>query len=74
MKNYITAIVCFVIGTFFTIYYKMFAIFVINQQNKFYKFNFGAREVKITEVITLIIGISLIIIAILTFFNVIRFK
>jgi hypothetical protein len=74
MKETIIGIISLSAGSFLVVFFKFFARFVIEQQNQFWGFHFGARGIKATETISIIIGISFIIVGLLTLFQMIRFK
>lgn len=74
MKETIIGIVSLLAGCLMMFLYKSFARIVIGQQNKFWGFHFGEREIKITEVVSIIAGIGFIVFALLSFLQMIRFK
>jgi hypothetical protein len=74
MKETIIGIVSLSAGCLMMILNKLFARLVIEQQNKFWGFHFGQREIKITEVGSIITGIGFIVVGLLSLFQIIRFK
>lgn len=74
MKEIIIGIISLSAGSFLVVFFKYFARFVVVQQNKFWGFHFGARGVKATETISVIVGIGFIIVGLLSLFQKIRFK
>ena len=74
MKETIIGMVALSVGILLVLFFKYFARFVVEQQNKSWGFHFGAREVKMTEIISVIVGIGFIIVGLLSLFQKIQFK
>lgn len=74
MKEAIVGIIGLLAGCSMTIFHKSFARLTIERQNKFWGFHFGQREIKITEVVSVIVGMGFIVLGFLFLFRIIRFK
>lgn len=71
IEKIIIGIIGLTVGFCLVIFRKSFARHVIKEQNKFGGFHFGERDIKSTEVISIIVGIGFIIIGLLSIFQII---
>jgi hypothetical protein len=70
MTRIITGIASLLVGFSFVIFFKFFAQFTIEQQNKSWGFHFGNRAIKLAQITYIIVGIGFIVISILSFFKI----
>lgn len=74
MERTIFSVVSLAVGSLLIGYYKVFARFTNTQQKKFWGINFSQRDVKFTEVFSIITGIGFISFGLLSLLQIIRFK
>jgi hypothetical protein len=73
MENSIVGLICIIVGLGLVIFHKTFAYKSIMSQNKF-GFHFGNREIRGASVYSIIGGLLLMIVGLLTMFKLISFK
>lgn len=74
MNKIISDVIAIVVGCLMVIFHKSFARLIIEQQNKFWGFHFGDREVKISGIISIIAGTGMIVLSLLSLLKIIPFK
>jgi len=62
------------VGILMLIFRNSYAYRIIEFQNRVWGFHFGVAEIKISKVIIVIVGFGLIVLGILSLFQLIRFK
>ncbi len=74
MDKIIFYIICFSVGILLIYFRKSFAREAIRGQKELWGFNFWDSALRVSELISTVIGICLIIMVLLLLFNVIKFK
>ena len=74
MKETIIGVIVLSAGCLMTVFHKAFARLTIEGQNKFWGLRFGQKEIKITEIVSVIVGMGFIVLGFLSLFRIIRFR
>lgn len=74
MNDFIIDIISVAAGSALLLFRKKFASNVIEGQNRVWGFNYGDRERKATEYVTIIVGTGFLVIGILGVIGIIHFK
>ncbi len=74
MKGIILGFIAVVFGLFLLKNYSFWAKWTIEQQNRFWGFHFGDREIRFVEMGAILMGLIFIIIGLLVFFQKINVK
>lgn len=74
MGGTIVGLISLLAGSFLVLAHRYFARFIVEQQNRFWGFHFGAREVKVAETVSIVVGLGFIAVGLLSLFQMIRFR
>jgi hypothetical protein len=74
MDRLIVGLVSLSLGVLGILFRRFCATKIIEQQNKFWGFNFGESAVAAAKLVCVIVGIALLIVGFLNLFQVLRFK
>jgi len=74
MKTTIIHIALVGIGILILVFHKSYARFIAEQQDSFWGFHFGVNSVKVTETISLIVGLGFVVFGLLSLFHILEMK
>jgi hypothetical protein len=74
MKDTIIGTISLIAGLAMVVFNKPFSHLQIKGQNEFWGFNFGMKEIAVSRIVILIVGIGFIIVGLLALSHMIRFK
>ncbi len=74
MEELVVGMISLTLGCLMVFFRKPFAGRIIREQNRFWGFHFGESELRLSMVISAVVGIGFIVFALLLLFQIIRFK
>lgn len=74
MKETIIGGISLIVGLTMLIFNKPFSRAQIESQNQFWKLNYGKKEIGVSRIVILIVGVAFVIVGLLALFHNIRVK
>jgi hypothetical protein len=74
MKEIITGSIGLIVGLVMVIFNRPLSRAQIKSQNDFWGFNYGEKEIAVSRIVILIVGVGFLIFGLLALFHIIRFK